>query len=70
MGLPTDPQEVRALADVIAADVLASRERTFHGIRRVAQASIATLRPDLKAVVTVNRATGLVEIDIRERGRA
>lgn len=66
-GLPTDPRVIRALCDTIAGDVFASGARTLPAIRTAARASLASLRPDLKCVVTVNHDDGLFEIDIRER---
>lgn len=66
-GIPTDLRVLQGLCDTIAGDVLASGARTLPAIRKAAGASLASLRPDLTCVVTVNHDDGLFEIDIRER---
>ena len=64
--VPTDLKEARALADVISADVMASGARTLPTIRKAARESLASLRPDLRVVVTIDHECGLYSIDIRD----
>lgn len=68
-SLPTDPREIKTLTDTIAGDVLASGARTVPAVRKVARESLATLRPDLFVVVTVDHASGFIDIDIRDKRR-